>query len=89
MTPLAEELLLVVLSPAEGRNPRRHDGIRAAVLKATMIDEWLAGASLGDAKAIRRRIRKENFDALEPALARLYEVAPAYPLMLGRPATTL
>jgi hypothetical protein len=73
MPPLADDLLLVVLSPAEGRNTRRHDGIRAAVLGAAMIEEWLAGASLGDPKAIRKRVRKQNYNALEPALARLYD----------------
>ncbi len=73
MPTLPDELLLVVLTPDEGRNTRRHDGIRAAVLGATMIEEWLAGASLGDAKAIRKRIRKQNYSSLEPALARLYD----------------
>jgi hypothetical protein len=66
---LADELLLLTLSPAEARNTRAHQGIRAAVCGADLLDPWLAGAVLtGD---LRRHMRKHSFGALEPALGRL------------------
>lgn len=66
---LADELLLLTLSPAEARNTRVHDGIRAAVCGAEVFDLWFAGAPWpGD---LKWHIRKNNFGALEPALNRL------------------
>jgi hypothetical protein len=43
---LADELLLLTLSPAEGRNMRNHPGIRAAVCGADLLDQWLIGGPL-------------------------------------------
>jgi hypothetical protein len=66
---LADELLLLTLSSAEGRNMRNHSGIRAAVCGADLLDHWLIGGPLpGD---LRRYISKYNFASLEPALGRL------------------
>jgi hypothetical protein len=66
---LADELLLLTLSPSEPRNTGAHDGIRAAVCGADVLDLWLAGAPLPG--NVRRHIRSYNFRALDPALARL------------------
>jgi hypothetical protein len=66
---LADELLLLTLSPAEGRNMRNHSGIRAAVCGADLLDQWLIGGPLPG--NLRRHISKHNYDSLEPALGRL------------------
>jgi hypothetical protein len=66
---LADELLLLTLSPAEGRNMRNHPGIRAAVCGADLLDQWLIGGPLPG--NVRRHISKHNFGSLEPALGRL------------------
>jgi hypothetical protein len=66
---LADELLLLTLSPAEGRNMRNHPGIRAAVCGADLLDQWLIGGPLPG--NLRRHVSKHNFGSLEPALGRL------------------
>jgi hypothetical protein len=66
---LADELLLLTLSPAEGRNMRNHPGIRAAVCGADLLDQWLIGGPLPG--NLRRHISKHNYGSLEPALGRL------------------
>jgi len=66
---LADELLLLTLSSAEGRNMRSHPGIRAAVCGADLLDQWLISAPLPG--NLRRHISKHNFGSLEPALGRL------------------
>ena len=45
MRPLGGELLIVSLSPDEGRNTRAHPGIRAALSAALVLDSWVAGRS--------------------------------------------
>jgi hypothetical protein len=66
---LADELVLVTLSPVEPRNTRNHQGIRAAVCGADVLETWFAGGPLpGD---LRRHIRKYNHQSLEPVLMRL------------------
>jgi hypothetical protein len=71
VTGLGEELLLVALSPVEGRNTRLHDGIRAALCAAAVLDHWVAGSALPPEKDLRKYVRKHNFATLEPALASL------------------
>ena len=66
---LAEELLLLTLSPQQPRNTRAHPGLRAAVCGANLFDLWLAGAPVP--ADLRRYIRKHNHGSLEPALAPL------------------
>ena len=66
---LADELLLLTLSPAEGRNMRNHRGIRAAVCGADLLDQWLIGGPLPG--NVRRHIDKNNYGTLEPVLGRL------------------
>ncbi len=71
MRPLGEELLIVSLSPHEGRNTRAHPGIRAALCAALVLDSWVAGAALPPQKELRKYVRKHNCETLEPALAAL------------------
>ncbi len=71
MRALGEELLIVSLSPHEGRNTRAHPGIRAALCAARVLDSWVAGAGLPPQKELRKHVRKHNFGTLEPALAAL------------------
>jgi hypothetical protein len=66
---LSDELLLLTLSPSEGRNMRNHSGIRAAVCGADLLDQWLISEPLPG--NLRRHISKHNFGSLEPALGRL------------------
>jgi hypothetical protein len=66
---LAEELLLLTLSPQQPRNTRAHQGIRAAVCGANVLDLWLAGAHVP--ADLRRHIRGHSHGCLEPALAPL------------------
>jgi hypothetical protein len=66
---LADELLLLTLSPSEGRNMRSHPGVRAAVCGADLLDQWLIGEPLPG--NLRRHISKHDFGSLEPALGRL------------------
>jgi hypothetical protein len=68
VTPLPEELLLLTLDPSQPRNTRRHDGIRASLCAAGVLDGWLDGSPLPPEKELRRHIRKCNFGTLEPAL---------------------
>jgi hypothetical protein len=66
---LADELLLVSLSPSEPRNTRVHGGIRYAVCGADVLESWFEGGPLpGD---LRRHIRKHSHQSLEPVLMRL------------------
>jgi hypothetical protein len=71
MRPLGEELLIVSLSPYEGRNTRAHPGIRAALCAAPVLDSWVAGTALPPQKELRKYVRKYNHETLEPALAAL------------------
>ncbi len=70
MTGLSEELLLVSLSPDEGRNLIGHEGIRPALCTAAVLDGWAAGAPLPPLKELRKHVRKHSFESLDPALAR-------------------
>jgi hypothetical protein len=66
---LADELLLLTLDPAAGLNMRAHDGIRAAVCGANVLDHWFAGGPVpGD---LKRFIADNHFESLEPVLRRL------------------
>jgi hypothetical protein len=71
MTALGEELLIVSLSPLEGRNTRAHLGIRAALCAARVLDRWVAGAELPPENELRKYVRKHNYETLEPALVAL------------------
>jgi hypothetical protein len=66
---LADELLLVTLSPSEPRDTRGHGGLRYAVCAADVLESWFDGGPLpGD---LRRHLRTYSRHALEPVLTRL------------------
>ncbi len=66
---IADELVLVTLSPVEPRNTRNHQGIRAAICGADVLETWFTGGPLP--VDLRRHIRKYNHESLEPVLMRL------------------
>jgi hypothetical protein len=66
---LADELLLVSLSPSEPRDTRDHGRMRYAVCGADVLESWFEGGSApGD---LRRHFRKYSHQSLEPVLVRL------------------
>jgi hypothetical protein len=69
VTGLGEELIVMSLSPDEGRYLDGHVGIRGAFAMAAILDSWAAGAPLPPQKDVRKYLRKHYYNTIEQALA--------------------
>src|SRR5271155_303686 len=69
MATLGEELLVISLSPEEGRYLEGHVGVRGALGAAAILDPWATGAPLPPPKEIRKYLRKQYYGTIEQALA--------------------